>query len=44
MADKVIKRSFGLLSKFAHDGQIIAPKTATSHFRKTLALISDKIE
>jgi len=36
MAGKVVNSSFVFLSKFVHGGQESAPKTATSHIRKTL--------
>lgn len=39
MAGKVVNQSLVLLAKFGHSGQESASKTATSHIRKTLAVI-----
>lgn len=39
MAGKVVNSSFLLLSKFVASRQESASKTATSHIRKTLAVI-----
>jgi len=36
MAREVVNSSFVLLSKFVASRQLSAPKTATSHIRKTL--------
>jgi len=42
MAGKVVKPNFVLLSKFGANRQESASKTATSHIRKTLALMPEK--
>lgn len=39
MAGKVVNQSLVLLIKFGCGGQESSPQTATSHIRKTLALI-----
>lgn len=39
MAGKVVKQSLVLLANFVRGGQESSPKTATSHIRKTLAVI-----
>jgi len=36
MAGEVVNSNFGLLNEFGTSRQEIAPKTATSHMRKTL--------
>ena len=43
MAGKVIKSRFVLLSKFSANGLESASKTATSHIRKTLAEMQQKL-
>lgn len=40
MAGKVVKSNFELLSEFGANGQESASKTATSHIRKTLCVIT----
>jgi len=43
MAGQVVKSSFVLLSKFSASRQESASKTATSHIRKTLALMLEQV-